>query len=66
VRLSKTLPLTKKLRSQLNLDFFNLTNNAAIVSLNNTFNATPGSTTWLRPTKVLDARFVQISGRIDF
>jgi hypothetical protein len=66
VRLSKTLQLSKKLRSQFNLDLFNLTNNAAIVSLNNTFNSTAGSTTWLRPTKVLDARFFQISGRIDF
>jgi hypothetical protein len=66
VRFSKTLQLTKKLRSQWNLDIFNLTNNAAIVSLNNTFNPAVGSTTWLRPTKVLDARFIQISGRLTF
>jgi hypothetical protein len=66
VRLSKSLQLTKKLRSTWNLDVFNLTNNSAIISLNNTFNATAGSTTWLRPTKVLDPRLLEISGRIDF
>ena len=66
VRLSKALQLTKRVRGQLNLDLFNLTNNSAIITLNNTFNSTAGSTTWLRPTKVLDARFFQLSGRIDF
>jgi hypothetical protein len=66
VRLSKTLQLTKKLRSQWNLDLFNITNNAAVISVNNTFNSAAGSTTWLRPTKVLDGRLLEISGRIDF
>ena len=49
VRLSKTLLLTKKVRSQWNLDVFNLTNNAAIISLNSTFNSTAGSTTFQLP-----------------
>jgi hypothetical protein len=34
--------------------------------VNNTFNPAVGSTTWLRPTKVLDPRLIEISGRIDF
>jgi hypothetical protein len=66
VRLSKTLPLTNKIRSTWTFDVYNVTNNAAIISLNTTFNNTPGSTTWLRPTKVLDSRLIEISGRIDF
>jgi len=66
VRLSKTLQLTRKLRSQWNLDIFNITNNAAVISVNNTFNPAAGSTTWLRPTKLLDPRLIEISGRIDF
>ena len=66
LRLSKTLQLTKRVRSQLNLDLFNIANNAAIISLNSTFNPAAGSTTWLRPTKVLDARLLEIGGRIDF
>jgi hypothetical protein len=66
VRLSKVLQLTSKLRSTWNFDVYNLTNNAAIISVNNTFNPAPGSTTWLRPTKVLDPRLIEISGRIDF
>jgi hypothetical protein len=66
VRLSKTLQLTKKLRSQWNLDIFNVTNNAAVISENTTFNPVPGTTTWLRPTKLLDPRLIEISGKIDF
>ena len=66
VRLSKTLQLTRKLRSSWNLDIFNITNNAAVISVNNTFNPAAGSTTWLRPTKLLDPRLIEISGRIDF
>jgi len=66
LRISKTLQLTKRVRGQLNLDLFNLTNTAAIISLNSTFNSTAGSTTWLRPTKVLDGRLLEISGKIDF
>jgi hypothetical protein len=66
LRISKTLQLSKRVRSQWNLDVFNLTNNAAIISLNSTFNPAAGSTTWLRPTKVLDARLLEIGGKIDF
>ena len=66
MRLTKTLQLTRKLKSSWNLDVFNITNNAAVISVNNTFNPAAGSTTWLRPTKVLDARLFEIGGRIDF
>jgi hypothetical protein len=66
VRLSKTLQLTSKLRSSWSFDIYNITNDAAIVSVNNTFNSAAGSTTWLRPTKVLDPRLIEISGRIEF
>jgi hypothetical protein len=66
VRLTKTLQLTRKLKSSWNLDVFNISNNAAVISVNNTFNPAAGSTTWLRPTKLLDPRLIEISGRIDF
>jgi hypothetical protein len=66
VRLTKTLQLSRKLRSSWNLDIFNITNNAAVISVNNTFNPAAGSTTWLRPTKLLDPRLIEVSGRIDF
>ena len=65
VRLSKSLRLSSKLRSQWNLDIYNLTNNNAVTSLNTTY-APPPSTSWLRPLRTLDARLLQISGRIDF
>lgn len=61
VRFSKSLKLTAKLRSEWNLDVYNLTNNASIVSLQTAYGPT-----WLKPTKVLDSRLVQIGGKIDF
>jgi hypothetical protein len=65
LRVSKSLRLTPKIRSQWNFDVYNLTNNNAVTSLNTTYSPPP-STSWLRPTRTLDARLLQISGRIDF
>jgi len=61
VRLSKTLKLTSRIRSQWNLDIFNVTNNNSIVSLQTAYGSS-----WLKPTKVLDSRLIEIGGRIDF
>ena len=61
LRLSKSLQLSSKLHSTWNLDVFNITNNAAIISVNTTYGSQ-----WLKPTKVLDGRLLEISGRIDF
>jgi hypothetical protein len=68
LRFSKTLRLPAKMRAQFNLDVYNVTNNNAVTTLNTAYSSTgavPGGT-WLKPTKVLDARLVQIGGRIDF
>ena len=61
LRFSKSLKLTPKIRSQWNVDVYNVTNNNAVTSLITTFGPT-----WLKPTKILDARVVEIGGRIDF
>ena len=68
LRFSKTLKLPAKLRAQFNLDIYNVTNNNAVTTLNTAYSSTaaaPGGT-WLKPTKVLDARLLEIGARIDF
>jgi hypothetical protein len=66
--LSKSFKLPAKLRGQFNFDVYNVTNNNAVTTLNTIYSSSstvPGGT-WLKPTKVLDARLIEIGGRIDF
>jgi hypothetical protein len=68
LRFSKNLKLPSKLRAQLNLDVYNITNNNAVTILNTAYSSTatvPGGA-WLKPTKVLDARLIEIGAKIDF
>jgi hypothetical protein len=51
-------------RSTVGLDLYNITNSNAVLTYNQTF--APNTTTWLRPTSVLQARFVKVSAQVDF
>jgi hypothetical protein len=51
-------------RTLVGFDVYNISNSAAVLTYNQTFS--PTTTTWLRPTSVLQARFVKISAQIDF
>jgi hypothetical protein len=51
-------------RSTVGLDVYNLQNSAPVLTYNQTF--VPTTTTWLRPTSVLQPRFVKVSAQIDF
>ena len=55
-------------RNTIGLDIYNVTNSAAILTYNQTFNpaATTGSQAWLAPTSVLTPRFFKIGVQIDF
>jgi hypothetical protein len=55
-------------RSTIGVDLYNITNSAAILTYNQTFNpaATIGSQAWLAPQSVLTPRFVKIGAQIDF
>jgi hypothetical protein len=69
LRFSKNIGLPRKLKSNFFLDIYNVTNNNAVVTLNTAYDSSQSSKpggTWLKPTKVLDARLVEIGGRIDF
>jgi hypothetical protein len=57
VRLGRT-------RTTVGLDLYNIANSAAVLTYSQTF--VPTSNTWLRPTGVLQARFVKFSAQVDF
>jgi len=51
-------------RSTVGIDLYNITNSNAVLTYNQTF--APTTTTWLRPTSVLQPRFVKFSAQVDF
>ena len=57
-------------RARTNLEFRadinNLTNAAPVLSYSQTFVLNQAVSTWLRPTSVLQPRFVKFSAQIDF
>ena len=55
-------------RSNIGVDLYNAFNSAPVLSYNQTFSptVTSGTANWLRPTSVLQARYVKISAQIDF
>jgi hypothetical protein len=52
-------------RFRVDVDVYNVFNNAWPFTLNNTF-STAANSGWLRPTNVLQSRFVKIGGQFDF
>lgn len=51
-------------RSNVGVDLLNMFNAAPVLTYNQTYS--PATTTWLRPTSVLQGRYVKISAQIDF
>jgi len=70
MRVSKILRFGRT-RSNVGIDLYNLFNANTGTVFNQTFgtmqaNGTVNSTTWLRPTSILNARFVRFNATIDF
>jgi len=67
LRFAKILRLAG-MRSNVGIDLFNAFNQNAVLSYNQTFvpGVTTGTAAWLRPTSILQARYVRISAQIDF
>jgi hypothetical protein len=69
IRVAKVLRFGRT-RTNVGIDIYNLTNSAAILQYNQTFNpavaAGAGSGAWLAPQAVLTPRFLKISAQIDF
>jgi hypothetical protein len=55
-------------RSNVGVDLFNAFNSAPVLTYNQTYSptVTTGTAAWLRPTSILQARYVKISAQIDF
>jgi hypothetical protein len=70
MRFAKVLRI-RGTRTLVGFDVYNIANSAAVLTYNQTFipgqnDQTPATARWLRPTSVLQARFVKISAQIDF
>jgi hypothetical protein len=67
LRFAKIVRL-RRTRNTIGLDIYNVTNSAAILTYNQTYNPTPAtpSQAWLAPTSVLTPRFFKVGVQIDF
>ncbi len=68
VRVAKNLRFGR-VRTNVGFDVINLANSNAVLAYNQTFvlpSATSPAGSWLRPTSVLQPRFVKLSAQIDF
>jgi hypothetical protein len=68
IRVAKVLKFGR-VRTNVGIDVYNVLNSNAILTYNQTFNATAAATpsgAWLAPTSVLTPRFLKISAQIDF
>jgi hypothetical protein len=70
MRVSKILRFGRT-RSTVGIDLYNLFNSNTGTAFNQVFgtmqaNSTVNSTTWLRPTSILNARFVRFNATVDF
>ena len=70
MRVSKILRFGRT-RSNVGIDLYNLFNSNTGTAFNQTFgtmqaNGTVNSTTWLRPTSILNARFLRFNATVDF
>jgi hypothetical protein len=70
MRVSKILRFGRT-RSNVGIDLYNLFNSNTGTAFKQVFgtlqpNGTVNSTTWLRPTSILNARFVRFNATIDF
>jgi len=61
LRLTKNLRLSTRTRLQANLDLYNATNSAALLTTNSTFGSQ-----WRNPTAIVNGRLLQVSGRLTF
>jgi len=53
-----------RMRTNVGIDIYNVLNQAAVLTYNQTFAPAPGQ--WLAPTAVLTPRFMKVSAQIDF
>ena len=65
IRLAKNLRFGRT-RTNVGVDIYNVTNAAPVLTYNETFIPDQAVSTWLRPTSVLQPRYIKFSAQIDF
>jgi hypothetical protein len=61
LRFNKTHRLSQKVQVTGNLGIYNILNRADVLAIQSTYGAQ-----WLKPTRVMDARLLQVAARLDF
>ena len=65
MRLAKNLRFQRS-RINVGLDIYNVTNAAPVITYNEVFIPNEAVSTWLRPTSVLQPRYIKFSAQWDF
>lgn len=66
LRLGRTFRIGSRTRIQGFADFFNVLNAGTVTRVNETYSATAAANTWMRPTAIMDARYVRFGMQMSF
>ena len=66
LRLGRTFRFGSRTRIQGFADFFNILNAGSVTRVNETYGANPATNAWMRPTAIMDARYVRFGMQMSF
>lgn len=66
LRLGRTFRIGSRTRIQGFADFFNILNAGTVTRVNETYGANPATNAWMRPTAIMDARYVRFGMQMSF
>lgn len=66
LRLGKSFRFGSRTRLQGFADFFNILNAGAVTRVNETYGANPATNPWMRPTAIMDARYIRFGMQMSF
>lgn len=66
LRLGRTFRFGSRTRIQGFADVFNILNSGTVIRVNETFGANPATNAWMRPTAIMDARYVRFGLQMSF
>jgi hypothetical protein len=66
LRLGRTFRFGSRTRIQGFADVFNILNSGTVTRVNETFGANPATNAWMRPTAIMDARYVRFGLQMSF
>ncbi len=66
LRLGRTFRFGSRTRVQGFADFFNILNAGSVTRVNETYGAVAATNAWMRPTAIMDARYVRFGMQMSF